>query len=267
MEANFNDAELQDIMNEIENLEREFVEDDAVAAAPEESAPVDTASTESVAEDMIEPNPEPEMVEEVVETAPESEMVEEVVEAVPEPEMVEEVVETAPESEMVEEVVEAVPEPEMVEEVVEAAPESEIVEEVVAPTPEPEMVEEVVTPVEVAAVAEEETIEEIDDVLDQTVEEEVSTPVGPEPTPISDIKESSEAPGGQMHFEGHGQLDFKMNFQLGAQDAAVSVKQGKLHVELDGVQLEINEDGCWVNMAGGVQFNVPFNAQSQKKAA
>lgn len=53
-EQSFNDAELQDIMNEIESLEREFVEEEseAVAEAPVEAEPVETPVNEAPVEEV-----------------------------------------------------------------------------------------------------------------------------------------------------------------------------------------------------------------------
>ena len=193
-ETGFNDAELQDIMNEIESLEKEFVEEEQTSQP------------------------------EAVEAAAEPEVVEAEAEPVAE--------EPAEEEPVVEEpVAESEPEP---------TPEPEVVEEVVAeePTPEPEPVQE-------------------------------------EPAPVQDnvVAMDSPAPefsgGSQMDFQGSGQMDFQMTFMIGESQAKVWVSKEKgLVVTMDGVDMNISEDGCSVEMEGGVKFSIPFGpSKAGQKAA
>lgn len=178
-EKGFNDAELQDIMDEIESLEQEFVEDDGASETVE-------AKTE-----------------------------------------------------------ESTPEPE--------------------PTPEPEAktTEEVV---ETKAETTEETSEDVDDVLGQ-IENEIENEIADN---VVEMKQPEPAASGSaVSFTGNGQLDFQMSVNLGGKTATLKVDPGKgLVVNLEGVDLQITEEGCSVEMDGGVKFSVPFgNTDAAKKAA
>jgi len=175
-DQSFNDAELQDIMNEIENLEREFEEEESPAESAQAEAEVSKEEAPVAAS--------------------------------------------------------------------EEAQEAESEEEIVAKAVEVE--EEAEEPV-----AEETNIVEMDS-------HRPTTTVTP-----------SHDEGGYMEFSGQGQVDMQMNFNLGEETATVSVKNGRLEVSLSGVQMTLTEDGCQVEMAGGVKFSVPVNGtgSSAKKAA
>ena len=119
---------------------------------------------------------------------------------------------------------------------------------------------------------EEEVVAEVE--ADESFEEEPEDAAGPESyteeecsvseiTPIS--KGSSESP---MEFHGAGVLDFNMSFPVGDQKANVKVEDGQVKVVLGDVSFSITEEGCFVEMAGGVQFSVPAPGhKSIKKAA
>lgn len=82
-------------------------------------------------------------------------------------------------------------------------------------------------------------------------------------TPVA--SSSSESP---MEFHGAGVLDFNMSFPVGDQKANVKVEDGQVKVVLGDVFFSISEEGCFVEMAGGVQFSVPAPGhKSIKKAA
>lgn len=194
MEQSFNDAELQDIMNEIESLEKEFVEEEGAQA--EQSETVEAQTEEPVAEQ-----------------------------------------ETETVSEAAEE-----PQAEEQQEEVQAQEDSQQDDE------------------DEDLSAEAETYE-------ADTQEEHSSVV-----PMSTTK--TEAPAasasdGYMQFSGQGDMDMQLNFQLGQETATVNIKGGCLNVTLAGVQLELSENGCEVQMEGGVKFSVPLtgNSAQGKKAA
>ncbi len=79
----------------------------------------------------------------------------------------------------------------------------------------------------------------------------------------------SQTQGQQMNFQGAGQLDFEMAFQIGKGEARVRVDQYRgLSVSLNGFDLAITEDGCTVKMEGGATFTVPLvRKKSEQNAA
>lgn len=129
---------------------------------------------------------------------------------------------------------------------------------------------------ETPIVASEEAPEEEEIVAEAEAEEEIEEPVSEESNIVemdsrraTTTHTSSNDEGGYMEFSGQGQVDMQMNFNLGEETATVSIKNGKLEVSLSGVQMTLTEDGCQVEMAGGVKFSVPVNGtgSSAKKAA
>ena len=199
VDQNFNDAELQDIMNEIESLEKEFIEQEA----SEEPA----AQTET---DIVQAS-----------TSEESEM-------------------TSSDS---------------VEATTEESPEASFDES-----------ESEETSMDRDTEFSDEDFDESPAMEEGTVEAEADNVVSME----SRRSTTHTAPTGEMSFSGHGQMDFNMNFQLGSQEASLSVQDGKLVVSVAGVELALSEEGCDVEMAGGVRFSVPLDGQSKsssKKAA
>jgi hypothetical protein len=203
LEQSFNDAELQDIMNEIESLEKEFVEEEG------------TAQTESVeASQVDEDAPAPENESDGDETSAESD-----------------------------------------ESLLQEA-ESLESEEVQAEAEEVEAEAE-----EVQAEIEEESspIAEVEEETNNVV----AMPIAQ--TPTTQPTSNGE---GYMQFSGQGEMDMQLNFQLGSETATVNIKDGGLTVTLAGVQLNLSENGCEVNMEGGVKFSVPLTGkQTQEKKA
>lgn len=193
-DQSFNDAELQDIMNEIESLEKEFVEEGGASAAPQ-----------ATAEEASEPQPE----------------------------------EEAPVSQEVEaETVEASSEEEDSSDDEDLVSEAEDYEEESQPEP----------------VAETEVEVEVDNVVAMPTQKAPAAT-----TPQGD---------GYMQFSGQGDMDMQLNFQLGSETATVNVTSGSLSVTLAGVELQLTENGCEVNMEGGVKFSVPLTgSQAQGKKA
>lgn len=172
MEGSFNDAELQDIMNEIESLEKEFVEEEGTQA-------------QSVDEPTAEQTEEPTAQEEVEE------------------------------------------------------PQAEHQEE-----------------------------DASEDFADEAASFEADTTE--EPTnvvPMSAAKTKAPTAGsgeGYMQFSGQGEMDMQLNFQLGEETATVNIKGGCLSITLAGVELELSENGCEVQMEGGVKFSVPLTGGQAK---
>lgn len=186
MEQSFNDAELQDIMNEIESLEKEFVEEEG--GQPEE---VQASAEEPAAEQTVEAAPETSEEPQAEETQEEPQASEH---------NDEEQEDFAAEAATYE---------------AEEAPESNVVPMTAAKA-----------------------------------------------TPATGTGE------GYMQFSGQGDMDMQLNFQLGQETAAVNIKGGCLNVTLAGVQLELSENGCEVQMEGGVKFSVPLTgSQAQGKKA
>lgn len=73
----------------------------------------------------------------------------------------------------------------------------------------------------------------------------------------------------QVEFQGSGQMNFAMNFEVAGQKAHLEITEEGLVVSLDGMHLSVNEtEGCTVEMDGGVKFSVPMktNAKSSKAA-
>ncbi len=196
LEQSFNDAELQDIMNEIESLEKEFVEEEG------------TAQTKSVeASQVDEEAPAPEKDSDGDEISAESD-----------------------------------------ESLLQEA-ESLESEEVQAEAEE------------VQAEVEEETspIAEVEEETNNVVAMPIAQTPATQPTSNGE---------GYMQFSGQGEMDMQLNFQLGSETATVNIKDGGLTVTLAGVQLNLSEDGCEVNMEGGVKFSVPLTGkQTQEKKA
>ncbi len=204
LEQNFNDAELQDIMNEIESLEKEFVEQEA---SEESSAQAET--------DIVQAE-EPETIE------------------------------AASEEDMTHEA----------ETEVEA---SEDFEE----TPELEASQEDF---------QEDDFQEEDFQEEAHAESDTDNVVSMEGhrTQASATSTSDSSSAGEMTFSGQGQMDFNMSFTLGEKQATLSVEDGKLKVSVAGVELHLSEEGCEVEMAGGVHFSVPLDSSTNsagKKAA
>lgn len=193
MDQSFNDAELQDIMNEIENLEKEFVEED------DEGTEAMADASDDAQSNVDEPTAEEDSVEE------------------------------------------------------------ESVEEPVSESEEQEVEEEVATaPGFIDA--------------DDAVQAEAEHDDEVEPSNVVSISSAtttakSTGEEGHMSFSGSGQMNMELTFDLGQEKATVTVADGKLQVTMNGVDLYLSEEGCEVNMAGGVKFQVPVGAKGAGKKA
>lgn len=194
-DQSFNDAELQDIMNEIESLEREFVEEESdTTTQVEAQAPESETTTEEV------------VSEETVETQS---------------------VETG---------------------IVDDSSDTTTSEQTSdSPDSEDEDAESLVN----------EVAEEYEGNVVSMSEHRA---------PSSEEVTTASTPG-QMQFSGMGNMNFNLNFPVGEAQAEVQVKDGKLLVSLEGVELTLSEDGCEVSMEGGVKFSVPVSSKSAGKKA
>ncbi|TNF29356.1 MAG: hypothetical protein EP319_07245 [Deltaproteobacteria bacterium] len=113
---------------------------------------------------------------------------------------------------------------------------------------------------------------EVEAEMEEIEEDNVVSIVKEAPT-SSSSSSSSEGTysGAPVEFTAHGDMNLNMNFTVGESTATLMVsKERGLCVQMDGVNLEIGEDGCTVELAGGVRFTVPLTAggtASKKKAA
>ncbi|MBY0414138.1 MAG: hypothetical protein K2Q18_08225 [Bdellovibrionales bacterium] len=114
------------------------------------------------------------------------------------------------------------------------------------------------------------------------VEEVIPTPTPtPTPAPIQ-ITSFAKAPvvaeipkhenKSEVTFQASGQMNFNLDFKIGADVAKLSVDPVKgLMVTVAGVEFCINEDsGCTVSMENGMKFTIPLSSQtnsSKKKVA
>ncbi len=72
----------------------------------------------------------------------------------------------------------------------------------------------------------------------------------------------------QVEFQGSGQMNFAMNFEVAGQTAHLEITEAGLVVSLDGMHLSVNEnDGCTVEMDGGVKFSVPMTTKAKSSKA
>jgi len=111
--------------------------------------------------------------------------------------------------------------------------------------------------------ADEEVVSQIDEAEDcSEMEEDFSDELDELEDNIVSMEDhpvqSEQVSAGEMSFSGHGQMDFNMNFALGGKEAKLVVEGGKLKVMVSGVELYLSEDGCEVEMSGGVHFSIPF---------
>lgn len=81
-------------------------------------------------------------------------------------------------------------------------------------------------------------------------------------------KTSSVSADHQVDFQGSGQMNFSMNFDVAGQTAHLEITEQGLVVSLDGMHLSLNEEnGCTVEMEGGVKFSVPMGNQAKGSKA
>lgn len=117
-----------------------------------------------------------------------------------------------------------------------------------------------------------ETTEVVEEPVAETAAEDNVVSIVQDETPASTPSPSSEGTysGAPVEFSANGDMNLNMNFSVGESTATLMVsKEGGLSVQMDGVNLEITDQGCSVELAGGVKFTVPLTAgaASNNKAA
>ena len=265
IDESFNKSELDDIMNEIENLEKEFSEDSTgpSASGSDASLALEKANNNSLQEEIDKEVQN--FVEEVTEqpVAEASEPVAETTEPVAEApkEFSQDLIDqafkdAAPKSE-------TAPEP-----VAETAETTEMTSEQFDETPveEPVMEEMDDSDDEEVAFTEEE-LADVTSGLDDEYETDNVVPMG-QSTDVSSSHSSYES-ASQVDFQASGSMDLSVNLNIAGQNAHMKVENGSLTVHLNGVNVTISEEeGCSIKMAGGVNFSVPLNVgEASKKAS
>lgn len=257
IDESFNKSELDDIMNEIENLEKEFSEDSNGPSASDSDA--------SLALEKANNNSLQEEIDKEVQN-----FVEEVKE--------QPVAETSePVAETTEPVAEAPKEfsQDLIDQAFkDAAPKSETAETTEmtseqfddTPVEEPVMEEMDDSDDEEVAFTEEE-LADVTSGLDDEYETDNVVPMG-QSTDVSSSHSSYES-ASQVDFQASGSMDLSVNLNIAGQNAHMKVENGSLTVHLNGVNVTISEEeGCSIKMAGGVNFSVPLNVgEASKKAS
>lgn len=109
-------------------------------------------------------------------------------------------------------------------------------------------------------VSDHDSIEEVEPVAEEVHENVVNF----EPK----IKNHTTGSEQQVEFQGSGQMNFALNFEVGGQTAHLEITEAGLVVSLDGMHLSVNEEeGCTVEMDGGVKFSVPMKTKAKSSKA
>lgn len=249
IEKSFNDSELEDIMNEIENLEREFSED--VTVAKDSTLSLEKArdnNLQKVIDDEVASinseldSTDQAPVEAVVEMAAEEEEFDE-----------QDFANMADETD------------EMTAQNQEAT-QDDVMDAVMGQVEQAEYEDEMH--------AMEETIaaEQVDTIKDEEVNN-VFTISTPKTTRAEHMSAAPAVSAGSnaVAMSAAGAMNLNINFNVAGQDANLSIQDGGLKVTLNGVELTIDEtNGCLVSLAGGVTFSIPLNlanGASKKNAA
>jgi hypothetical protein len=289
---NDSDPEFEDILNEIENLEKVFSDESKAQgeAGPglklEEAKPNDLqeaidAEVESIATEMEgaldeAPAQGPAPVEAASDdlfAQAQAEVESEEPVAVAEAEIIEET--ETPEAsteDLASEIGEVMAEAHEMEEddneeVAFSAEEIAAIEESVA-----DIAEEVIEEVPAAEVTQ-------DDVMDAVMEQIEATEEPAENVVLFEKPSSQEAQvseashqasttsnGSQVDFNATGSMDLNINFNVAGETANLKVEDGGLSLHMNGVKLTISEEtGCSVEMEGGVQFSIPLDKTGAKK--
>lgn len=224
LEKGFNESELEDIMSEIESLEKDFGDVTDIEEAPSAETEEVVSEEEQAAEDPVieEPVIEETTAEEPAEQEAVMEVATEVEAVIEEPSVEEPVIE---EKEDFENMLESEFE---VTDVATPAEDLKIAPEAIERSPVQAAIEE-----EVEAMIDHHT-EEIES------EAEVVEMKQPEVKPMSDIGET------KMDFSVSGQMNLKLNFWVNGQSI-------ELHVS--------EEDGFVIEMEGGAKFSLPVGTK------
>lgn len=257
LEKSFNDSELEDIMNEIENLEREFSED---ASAPKAEANLSLAKAKDnnlqkiIDDEVASINSE---IDTTMEASPsfESEEAEESFDA-------EDFENMATESD---EMVASQTQDDLMDTVMEQVDSEE----------GPSACEMSDETIEITGQADyEDEMHAMEETISADISEEESN-VFAISAPTTSRKEAlTQAPvatGSGVEFAASGSMNLNINFNIAGQAANLIIDNGALKVTLNGVELTIDEaNGCCVTMANGVEFSVPLNFEAsanKKKSA
>lgn len=233
-ETGFNEAELQDIMNEIETLEKEFAE--VPAAVESKAVEVD----ESVVSESLKVSPEL-----VAKTDLQKQIEEEMNSTF------EKVVEESSQSSAIDEVAMAGGTNEFDHVDTEMMEADEILGEV--------------DDMDLAMSAEPELEAEHDNVIEMNAHSIASTPVSAAaPSSFASKKTTSGSP---VSLACEGNMTLSMNFKLGDGEVKLNVhgEQG-VTLSFSGVEVHMTEDeGCVVEMNNGVRFQIPLAEVKSKK--
>ncbi len=259
VEKSFNDDELQDIMDEIETLEKEFVEE------PEsEAAHIDPELALSEAKDNSLQNAidkEVESIGDEISDEANLEASEELAQAV-----IEEPLGNFDGEDLANEVEAELAETSAQEVIAES---EEAVAEVVAQ--ETNAVDEAVVQEVVAEEVAQEVVAEVEEPVQETVAEEPVVVEVCEETPDNVVaftpapKEvSTDSTGSTMDFSAQGNMNLNLNFSIGEEAGTLVVNQENgLKVAVSGVEFHISEEsGCIVKMPGGIKFEIPLTGAS-----
>lgn len=111
-------------------------------------------------------------------------------------------------------------------------------------------------------------IEELNslDVVDEPSEEfEEESNVVSMVTSSPAVKDEGTYSGSPVEFTANGDMNLSMNFSVGNSTATLVVNKDRgLSVQMEGVNLEITDEGCTVELAGGVKFTVPLTTSSSE---
>ncbi len=249
IEKSFNDSELEDIMNEIENLEKEFSDDSIETetqlsldkAKDNDLQKVIDAEVESISSAFDEISTPEAVLTESSENVSESES---------EDEFSDEDFAMMDDSDDDEVVAEA-----------ESETQDDVMDTIMA---EVEATDEIEEPV--SETNEDPFLGEDMADIEAHMEEATSNVVSLSSAPS---KTSSTKTSSGVDFNASGDMDLSINFNIAGQTAHLRVEDGGLKVFLKGVELTIDEtNGCSVKMAGGVQFSVPLtDSKATKKTA
>ncbi len=252
IDESFNKTELDDIMNEIENLEKEFSDEKAQDSSNLALAQAKDNSLQEVIDKEVANVNDQAIAQDVAMGAIEPEA--EIIESKPLPSS-----DSTPELATQDLIDQAFAESKP------KAQSEAIVEPEIDTEDEPMLTQDssdIVDDTDEVAFSEEELADITGDIDGDEVVQEESNVVPIQAT-------SGQSSHGQgLDFSASGNMDLSINFNISGQTAHLKVENGSLAVHLNGVQLTINEEsGCTVKMAQGVQFSVPLDAGSAGKKA
>lgn len=282
IEKSFNDNELDEIMNEIENLEREFSEDQGAAdnlslkqARDNDLQRVIDAEVESINNAVSEVSEEPTMEASESETEEPMgiEMSDADMDALANMDSDDEEVTFGSDASSTE--VEASQSTTEAEEIFDEEDFAQMSED--GDTVSETSVDEVVTENDHMFTAESEMdaiAQQMDeaDTFHNVVEMKKPTTTqtaSPKAASYTASSSSSASATSGVEFNANGAMNLAINFTIAGEKATLTIEDGALTVNMNGVVLTIDEEtGCCVKMDQGVQFSVPLKtAKAQSKAS